>query len=263
MLLASKGQLSLVGIIISTGGQWGSIADNLSGWTQMRTAALASGLASLPGLTASPSNLLVKPSDGILEHTTPNNSQGSQLIVNTARTTSAPLVVVTGGRLTDVADAYLQDPSIKDRIYVVSSLGSATQMGIPNGEMDPWADAIVAQRLRYIQVSVLYDQSADVTSALLAQLPSNPFVTWMQGKENQISGDNKAADQVALAAAAIQGFVAGPPATMAQNGVDANGQTLLASAPGGPITLVTQVNAKVLAARFQQMLLDPATFGAN
>ena len=36
-------------------------------------------------------------------------------------------------------------------------------MGIPNGEMDPWADTIVAGRFRYVQVSAFYDQLTDVT----------------------------------------------------------------------------------------------------
>ena len=34
-----------------------------------------------------------------------------------------PLVVVTGSRLTDVADAYLMDPTVADRVVVVSALG--------------------------------------------------------------------------------------------------------------------------------------------
>jgi len=48
-----------------------------------------------------------------------------------------PLVIVPGAPLTDVADAYLVDPTIVDRVYVVSSLGSVTSsggsMGSPNG----------------------------------------------------------------------------------------------------------------------------------
>jgi hypothetical protein len=43
-----------------------------------------------------------------------------------------------------VADAYLIDHGVADRIVVVSSLGSVSGahgvMGPPNGELDPWAD---------------------------------------------------------------------------------------------------------------------------
>jgi len=43
-------------------------------------------------------------------------------------------------------------------------------MGIPNGEFDPWADAIVAARYRYIQVNAYYDQSQDIPDSRVAEL---------------------------------------------------------------------------------------------
>ena len=48
-------------------------------------------------------------------------------------------------------------------------------MGMPNGEMDPWADAIVATRFRYVQVSAFYDQLADLPTSILGMLPANDF----------------------------------------------------------------------------------------
>ena len=95
-------------------------------------------------------------------------------------------MVVTGSRLTDVADAYLMDPTVVDRVVVVSALGGAAAggsvMGWPNGELDPWADWIVGQRFRYIQVNGYYDQPGDVTAAKAADLPANPFGAWMAAK---------------------------------------------------------------------------------
>ena len=35
-------------------------------------------------------------------------------------------------------------------------------MGVPNGDINPWADYIVASRFRYVQVSSWYDQLTDV-----------------------------------------------------------------------------------------------------
>ena len=91
------------------------------------------------------------------------------MIVDTSARLSLPyrpLVVATGGRLTDVADAYLIDPTVTERVVVVSSLGTTTASGAamaaPNGEMDPWADAIVTAHFRFVQVSAFYDQLTDV-----------------------------------------------------------------------------------------------------
>ena len=71
--------------------------------------------------------------------------------------------------MTDIADAYLIDPSVVDRVVVVAALGTYTApngaMNPPNGELDPWADWIVAQVFQYIQVSAFYDQTGDVTAA--------------------------------------------------------------------------------------------------
>src|SRR4030095_2012436 len=121
-----------------------------------------------------------------------------------------PLVVVTGGRLTDVADAYLMDPAVTERGGVVSSLGTATASGgamaQPNGEMDPWADAIVTARFRFVQVSAFYDQLTDVPAARLPDLPANPLGEWIAAKQPKIWNLNEAADQVAVVAVGIPTF---------------------------------------------------------
>jgi hypothetical protein len=90
---------------------------------------------------------------------------------------------VTGGRLTDIADAYLMDHTLPERVVVVASLGATTlggaEMGVPNGELDTWADIIVAQKFRYVQVSTYYDSATDVPASLVSQLPTNPFTSWI------------------------------------------------------------------------------------
>ena len=77
-----------------------------------------------------------------------------------------PVVVLADAPLTDFADAYLIDPTVVDRVVVVAALGSYSApngvMGVPNGDLDAWASWIVAQRFRYVQVGVWYDQSNDV-----------------------------------------------------------------------------------------------------
>src|SRR4029079_17856767 len=135
----------------------------------------------------------VRPAGCPIDAPLPNRSEGARLIVDTSARLSLPyrpLVLVTGGRLTDVADPYLIDPKVTDRVVVVSSLGktsaSGGAMAAPNGEMDPWADAIVTARFRFVQVSAFYDQLADVPTARLSELPANALGAWIAAKQPKI-----------------------------------------------------------------------------
>ena len=266
-LFASSGTLSLAGIVISTGSNDATnLDDNMTGWQQMVTAARGSGLQHIPDPTASSSSALARPSDGNIDSTTPNLSDGAHFIIDTSTRLSQPyrpLVLVTGGRLTDVADAYLMDHTLPERIVVVSSLGTTTtdgaQMGPPNGEMDQWADVIVAQKFRYVQVSSFYDQSNDVPDSLVPQLPQNTFTSWIEAKRTKVYNDDLAADQVAVVAVAVPEFVS-TVSRAALSDPNSDSTPVLASDPNGPIWLVTQINGAVATAQLWDMLLDPAVF---
>jgi hypothetical protein len=267
MLLASTGGLRLTGIVVASSRFWPSLDDNMSGWTSMVTAARQAGLANIPDPVRSDGPTLVPPSDGNIDSTSPNGSQGALFIVAESKRVALPfrpLVVVTGGGLTDVADAYLMDPTLADRVVVVSWLGTITadgaEMGVPNGDLDTWADIIVAQRLRYIQVSAVYDQSTDVPASVLPQLPTNPFTSWIRTKQPHVWSALVAADQVGVLVAALPSFVS-VTAPVAQRGTTANDLPALANDASGPDLLVTQVINALAPARLWQMLLDPKTFG--
>jgi hypothetical protein len=154
-----------------------------------------------------------------------------------------------------------------DRVVVVSSLGTTTASGgamaAPNGEMDPWADAIVTARFRFVQVSAFYDQLADVPDARLSELPANAFGAWIAAKQPKIWDLPVAADQVGVVAVGIPSFavavqrvsVAGPVGAGATAGPD------LVADPAGASWLVTQSAGADATARFWQLLLDPTTYG--
>ena len=125
-------------------------------------------------------------------------------------------------------------------------------MAMPNGEMDPWADSIVARHFRYIQVSAFYDERADVPDSRLSELPLNAFGDWMRMKQPKILEIQVASDQVALLAASLPGFVVSVQKVSASlpSGID----------PSGPIQLVDDTAGALAAARLWQLLLAPATF---
>jgi hypothetical protein len=89
-----------------------NIDDNVAAWRNLVKAARASGLR----ISRTQSRASVIPSyaaaSGAIDATQANHSEGANRIIDAANRLSLPyrpLVVVTGGRLTDVADAYLID----------------------------------------------------------------------------------------------------------------------------------------------------------
>ena len=178
VLLANAGGSPLAGIIVNETSDWPDIDTNFGGYRDLVAAARASGLKDLPDPIASIGPPLVMPATGKIDDTQPNRSNGALTIVNTSKTLGLPyrpLVIATGGALTDVADAYLVDHTVTERVVIVSSLGSTSStgggMGVPNGQGDPWADVIVSSNFRYVQVSAWYDQLTDVPARAC---PSSP-----------------------------------------------------------------------------------------
>jgi hypothetical protein len=269
VLLANAGGSKLAGIIVGTSAPWPDIDANVTGWRNLVAAARASGLRNIPDPIASIGSPLTRPADGQIDSTTPNRSEGARLIVDASARLSLPyrpLVVATGGRLTDVADAYLMDPTVAERVVVVSSLGTTTASGAamaaPNGEMDPWADAIVTARLRYVQVSAFYDQLADVPAARLPELPANAFGAWIAAKQPKVWDLPEAADQVAVVAVGVPSFATDvqPVAVAALLGPGATAGPDLVTDPNGVARLVTETAGAEATGRFWKALLDPATF---
>lgn len=269
-LLANSGGPPLAGIIVSASPSWPDLNANVMGWRAFVAAARDSGLSGIPDPLASLSSPLQRPASGSVNDTQPNRSEGALFIVEAAARLSLPyrpLVIATGGRLTDVADAYLVDPSIAERIVVVSSLGatsaSGATMGKPNGEMDPWADAIVASRLHYVQVSAFYDQLADVPDSRLADLPANPLGVWMAAKQPKLYNLPQGADQVAVLAIGLPSFTRSIETVSVAGELGATEKVgpNLVSDPKGPGWLVSQSTGSIAAARLWDLLLTPSTFG--
>lgn len=259
----------LAGFIVGTSGPWPDLDANVAGARALVRAARASGLTNTPDPIASIGDVLVRPASGEIDDTQANRSEGARFIVEESKRLALsyrPVVVAVGGRLTDVADAYLIDPSVTERVVVVASLGSLSssgaRMGDPNGEMDPWADSIVTSRFRYVQVSAFYDQLQDIPASRISELPANAFGDWLAAKQPEIWSIPEAADQVAVAAVKIAEFATDvaritpdePVANDADTGPD------LVEDPDGAGWLVREVDGSALTTRIWTLLGDPATF---
>lgn len=267
MLLANQGGPPLAGIIVNPSSYSPDLAANVSGWTQMVAAARSSGLRGIPDVTPSAANTLVRPADGLIESTAPNRSDGAKVIVELSARLSLPwrpVVVVTGSRLTDVADAYLMDPSVTERVVVVSALGGSTadggNMGWPNGELDSWADWIVGQRFRYVQINGYYEQLGDVTSARAADLPANPFGAWMAAKVSGIFQISMSSDQIGVLAVGLPSFVTTVKQAAPDASADQTQPPPLVAKADGKAWVVSACDTAMAGARLWKMLRDPQIF---
>jgi hypothetical protein len=270
VLLANSGGPRIVGIIASASPYWTDANANATGFGKLVAAARASGLKNIPDVTMSAGLPMVRPANGQVDSTTPNHADGAQLIVDKSRelsTPSRPLVVICNVPLTNLADAYLIDHSVVDRVVVVAQLGelgSPITMNGPNGDLDAWADWIVAQKYpRYVQISAYYDQTSDVTSTDLTRLPQNALGDWMRNKQPNLYTIPQASDQIAILSVALPTFVTGVQRTSPDVSVafDSMQGPPLQPDDKGPVLVVTKIDATLAATRLWEMLGDPKTFG--
>jgi hypothetical protein len=271
MLLANSGGPPLAGIIVNPSTYWKDLSSSLGDWNEMIRAARMSGLRNIPDATSSPGSVLARPPDGKIESTAANGSEGAKLILALSAQLSLPwrpVVVVTGSRLTDVADAYLMDPTVAERVVVVASLGTSSASGggamdWPNGELDAWADWIVGQRFRYVQINGYYDQIGDVPSA--ADLPANEFGTWMAGKLSRLFQVPMASDQIAILSVGLPEFVSAVVRATVNTSAPFDSTTgpPLVPQADGRVWMAPTCAAAMAADRLSKMLQNPRTFGAE
>jgi hypothetical protein len=264
VLLAADG-VKLAGIVVNTNVDWPDIQTNIDGWRALISAARASGIGNLPDPVASVvGSPLVMPDSGEIDDTQGHRSEGARFIVDASKRLALPyrpIVVATGGALTDIADAYLVDPTVTERVVVVSSLGSLSAegggMGLPNGHHDPWADKIVTERFRYVQVSAFYDQLTDVPEASVADLPDNELGAWIASKQPGLWDWSPASDQVSVLAAGLPTFATAVERVSPAAPSDplSSGPDLVAD-PAGSAWLVTQCDGAAATARFWETLLQ-------
>jgi hypothetical protein len=199
----------------------------------------------------------------VIEDTVANGSEGAQLIVDAARrwgSATRPLAIATGGALTDVADAYLLDPSLSDRVVVVASLGQVSGTGArllsPNGYRDQWATFIVVSRLPYVQVNGYYDQLADIPEERVPALPKNAFGTWLADKRADILNLAIATDQVSVLAAGLPGFAL----DVTRMRLDEADPTVLDADPTGRVWHVARSDSDLARQTLWSALDNPDTF---
>ncbi len=159
--------------------------------------ARGSGLKHIPDLTLGSDRVLLRPASGRIEDTEPHPSDGSRLIVAEAKKASPdkPLLIISGGPLTTVANALLTNPEIAPNLVVFN----LTVNGGYNGK-DGWSPYIVIKKTRYVDWGggEFWDRDSVFQATHFDALRDNPFTEDMKrfiktdlGRANQL-GDGAA-----------------------------------------------------------------------
>lgn len=167
---ASLGLLNLRGNVITQdmgGLQKTTIAEQIKKCREdMRYAKLA-GMINLVEPVAGAATRLVLPPSGRIEDLQATPSAGSDLIVAEARkaTPEKPLIVVVGGPMTTVAQAYLTDPTIATRM-VVAGIYSFTINGF-----DSTANYVVSKKCRFVEWGLGYVWGGTIDTMRVLAIP--------------------------------------------------------------------------------------------
>ncbi len=194
MALAHRGDIDLKALITTYAPNQRECKLFVQGRKEIVEKARRSGMKNLPVAMAGTNNRLKKPDSNRIEDTEPLDLKASEFIVKEAKDARPrrPLVIVTGGQLTTVANAYLLDPGIADNV-VVSGIFGVDQKDY-NAGLDSWAWTIVLSKFRTFAVPIgppnnrgtVYMKPPHVPKARIeSELPQTiEFYKWMFEKEH-------------------------------------------------------------------------------
>ncbi len=194
MALAHLGEIRLVGFTTTYAPNPREYELFVRGRAEIAAIARRSGLRNVPNALPGTNQKLQRPSSNRPEDTVPLNLPASRALIAEARkcTPEKPLVFLTGGQLTVVADAWLLAPDIQDRVVVAGLFGAPGRDY--NASLDAWAWTIVMSKFRVFAVpfgspgrrGTVFLKAAHVPKERIhTELPQEiPFFAWMFGKRH-------------------------------------------------------------------------------
>jgi inosine-uridine nucleoside N-ribohydrolase len=261
MALAHLGEIKLVGLTTTYAPNAREYDLFVKGRAEIVTTARASGLKNVPEAMPGTGGKLTRPASNKPEDTQPLKLAASQALIAEARkcTPEKPLVFLTGGQLTVVADAWLQAPDIADRVVVTGLFGAPGRDY--NASLDSWAWTIVMTKFRVFAVpfgdsknrGTVFLKSAEVPKERIrAELPQSvPFFAWMLEKHHPSNGGPEEHDYDGQAAIAQM-----KPEYITQvrrwrpDGIHPNGDAKLVADDNGPVIEAVDADQSISTAEF-------------
>ncbi len=276
--LASAGTIHLKVIITTYSADTAEYNLFIKGRQQIIDKARRSGLINLPDATSGPNVSLTRPASNRIEATRPLYSEGGRVIVKAAleATPEKPLVIIAGGQLTAIADAYLLNPTIAGRVIISGIFGARNKTY--NAGLDAWAWAIVLLKFRCLSFSdsdtdleyneVFKSASPQTPKIRFSQelqngtLPQTEFFKWMLEKHHPkhpaayMEQDGDAPAAIPL----VRPDYIQKIERWRCTGVDPDGLPKLNRDNTGSLYLVTQANLSIATHEFWRAIENPASW---
>jgi len=224
-----------------------------------------SGFRNIPDPIPGTKGNLIKPASGRIEDTQPLDSPGSRRIIEEAgkATPAEPLVVCAGGPLTAVANAYLLDNSIADKVVVAWLDNHNKGMTGFNGWSDGWAAFIVLERLRLVQFTVQSKPFAHVPKSRLHTLPDNEAREYMLASQPDVVSPEGDADGPPAISLMRPDYVQSAKRVSFGGWTTRDGHEmpLFKDDPNGRAIVITAVDQKVATEEWWRAMENPAAWG--
>ena len=260
LALSSLGEINFKGIITTYSPF--EYEQFVKGREEIMSMAKTCGLKHLPRLFKGTNKKLTKPPNNAIEETKPLDIDGSRFIVEIAKkcSVSKPLVIIGGGQLTSIANAYLLDKSISDKIVVMGIFG-ANELTY-NAGLDSWAWTIILAKFRVVAISdkdggVVFNKPPVVPKKrILTELDQNiPFFKWMYIKKHPTNSGPDEADYDGAPAILLTkpdyvtkwkcfGFV----------GIDDNGKPIIREDENGTILQAEEASQEIATNEFWRVM---------
>lgn len=265
MALAHLGKLKLVGLTTSYAPNAREYDLFEKGRSAIVEMARRSGLNNIPDAMAGTASKLTRPESNKPEDTQPLHLEASRALIAQARrcTAQKPLVFLTGGQLTIVADAWLLAPDIADKVVVAGLFGAPGRDY--NASLDSWAWTIVMTKFRAFAVpfgevknrGTVFLKAAEVSKDRIhAELPQHlPLFRWMREKHHPRNGGPWEHDYDGQAAIALMqpGYIT-QVRRWRPHGIAANGDARLVPDENGPVIEALDADQTVATSEFWRVM---------
>lgn len=272
MALHTSESINLRGMITTVGGwdeqPWApndSIAEHaILARSELVAKARRSGMRNVPVPVAGVMQTIAKPHSGRIADTEPQATEGSKLIVAEARLASPakPLLIVVGGPVSTVADAFLLDPTIVDRV-VVAWNGADNFNGTPAPFI--WATEIVLRSFTCVLFDHVLEQGAPrVDKRRLRNLPASELSRYMMDKELphvDLPGGRDIDAQPVIPL--LQPDYVRKVVRLRWAGLDSRRKPVLEPDPNGRIWRVARASRQIAEQTWWRTMTSPASWGAN
>ncbi len=268
LALAHLGDIELKGMITTYRANQREYELFVAGRREICDIARQSGMRNVPKTMAGARTQLERPASNRIQDTKPLNLPSSRWLARIAgqATEERPLVIVTGGQLTAIADAYLLEPTIAGKVVVSGVFGC--ERPDYNSGLDRWAWTIVMSKFRVLSIPFGPPGNRGKVYMKMPLVPRRrirdelgleiPFFRMMYTKQHPRGPHEKDADGQGAVVIMRPDYIT-KVKRFSATGIDTAGNPVLAADENGPIYKAVDADQQIATAEFWRAMKKTAS----